>query len=346
MLENMESEFPGARGYLDTASVGLPPAVAADGLRSAIDDWQSGDITAPGYDLCIDEARTLFADLVNVTPDLVAIGSQVSALVGMVAAGLPPQSRVLCPEEEFTSVIFPFLARKDLNIAMVPLEDLEASIQPGTDLVAFSLVQSADGRVSDGKAIAKAAENCGALTLVDTTQAAGWLPFDAGDYDVTVTGAYKWLTSPRGSAFMTVRKESIDLPALLYPGWYAGESPWESIYGPPLRLASNARRFDLSPSWLAWVGTALSLKFVAGLGIANIHQHNVSLANELRSRLGLPASNSAIVSLELPSATNEDLLKELNTSVRAGRLRVAFHLYNQLEDVELLARALGVTGGS
>ncbi len=343
MMVSMESEFPGARGYLNTASMGLPPSSAADELRIAIDAWQSGTATAPGYDQCTNEARALFAELVNVTPGQVAVGSQVSALVGMVAAGLPPHSQVLCPEGEFTSVIFPFLARDDLNVRLVPLEGLETSIQPDTDLVAFSLVQSADGRVIDGKAIASAARDSGAMTMVDATQATGWLPFDAGDYDVTVTGAYKWLASPRGTAFMTVRPESMDLLALLYPGWYAGESPWESIYGPPLRLAESARRFDLSPGWLAWVGTAAALRFIKGLGVEEIHRHNLALANAFRSNLGLDASDSAIVSIELPSATNQDLLKKISTSVRAGRLRVSFHFYNQLEDVDLLSEALGVS---
>ena len=337
----MAQEFPGARGYLNTASMGLPPGIAADELRAAIDDWQRGIATPPGYDSYINESRSLFAELVNVSPESVAIGSQVSALVGMVAAGLPHGSRVVCPEEEFTSVIFPFLARDDLEVTLVPLQDLETSIQPGTDLVAFSLVQSADGRVSDGEAIARIAQDCGAMTLVDATQAAGWLPSAAGDYDITVTGAYKWLMSPRGTAFMTVRQESIDRPALLYPGWYAGESPWEAIYGPPLRLAGNARRFDLSPGWLAWVGTAAALRFIDGTGVEEIHKHNVALANKFRGELGLPVSDSAIVSLELPSTTDKDQLQKLGTSTRAGRLRVGFHLYNQQEDVDLLVEALG-----
>ncbi len=342
MLRDLAQEFPGARGYLDTASVGLPPGAAADELRAAIDEWQAGKATAPGYDACIDEARSLFAELVRVSPDSVAIGSQVSALVGMVAAGLPKGSRVICPEEEFTSVIFPFLAREDLDVSLVPLDDLERSIQPDTDLVAFSLVQSADGRVADGRGIASVARDCGAVTLLDATQAAGWLPFDAGGYDITVTGAYKWLMSPRGTAFMTVRPESIDRPALLYPGWYAGESPWESIYGPPLRLADNARRFDLSPGWLAWVGTAAALRFIQSTGVEEIHEHNLALANGFRAALGLSPSESAIVSLELPSTTKHDRLKELRTSERAGRLRAGFHLYNQQEDVDLLVDALGV----
>ena len=203
----------------------------------------------------------------------------------MVAAGLSPGSRVLIPQEEFTSVIFPFLARDDLNVTFVPLDELATSITSETDLVAFSLVQSADGRVVDGKTVADIARGCGAVTLVDTTQAAGWLPFDAGLYDFTVTGTYKWLMSPRGSAFMTVHKRVFDLPALLYPGWYAGEEIWESIYGPPLRLSEQARRFDLSPAWLAGVGTAAALRFIRELGVGKIHEHNVTLANLFRDRL-------------------------------------------------------------
>ena len=340
MFEGMKTDFPGARGYLNTASMGLPPGSAVNELRAAIDSWQGGKANAPEYDRCVNEARALFAALVKTTPECVAVGSQVSAMVGMVAAGLPSDSQVVCPEEEFTSVLFPFLARSDLNVRLVPLEDLEASIRSDIDLVAFSLVQSADGHVSDGKAIARAAQRSGALTLVDATQAAGWLPFDANDFDVTVTGAYKWLASPRGTAFMTVRKESMDVPALIHPGWYAGESPWDSVYGPPLRLAENARRFDLSPSWLSWVGTAAALKFISELGIEPIHEHNVELANMFRSELGLSGSDSAIVALDLPSTADEALLQSISSSVRAGRLRVSFHFYNQPEDVELLVNAL------
>lgn len=205
-----------------------------------------------------------------------------------------------------------------------------------------SLVQSADGQVADGEAVASAARGHGAMTLVDATQAAGWLPFSAGDYDVTVTGAYKWLLSPRGSAFMTARRESMERLALLYPGWYAGESPWDAIYGAPLRLAENARRFDLSPAWLAWVGTAAALRFLKRIGIETICEHNLGLANAFRDRLGLAASNSAIVSVDLPPTTDLERLGRLSTATRAGRLRVGFHCYNGPEDVELLAQALGI----
>ncbi|MEO1574691.1 MAG: aminotransferase class V-fold PLP-dependent enzyme [Pseudomonadota bacterium] len=342
VIAKAHAAFPGARGYFNTAAIGLPPRDAADELRMAIDAWQAGAATAPGYDRYIDEARALFADLVHVTPDAVAISSQVSALVGMIAAGLPSGANVLCPEGEFTSVLFPFLARDDLNVRLVPLEHLPDSIDAGTDLVAFSLVQSADGCVARARDIAEAAQRVGARTLVDGTQAAGWLPLDAGHFDITVTGTYKWLLSPRGTAFMTVRQQAMDLPIPVNAGWYAGEAPWDAIYGAPLRLAADARRFDLSPGWLAWVGTAAALRFLRTLDPQAVWQHNVGLANAFRRRVGLAASDSAIVSCDLPSTTDHDRLGQLSTSNRAGRLRVAFHLYNDQADLDALTDALGV----
>ncbi|MEA2000922.1 MAG: aminotransferase class V-fold PLP-dependent enzyme [Actinomycetota bacterium] len=341
-LDQIADQFPGAPGYLNSASIGLPPSSAVTALREAIADWQAGQAHAPQYDADISEARALFAQLMSVPTEWVAIGSQVSALVSLAVTSLPAGSHVLCPEGEFTSVIFPFLARDDLDLTVeyVPLADLASHISGGVDMVAFSAVQSADGRVADLTAIREAAGAVGALTMMDATQAAGWLPLDVKDFDFVVAGAYKWLLSPRGTAFMTVRPQLLDKVRPLYAGWYAGDSPWDSIYGAPLRLATDARRLDLSPGWLAWVGTAHALRLLADVGVETIHHHNVGLANTLRQRVGLPPSDSAIVALDLDAGFDESRLDGLSTAYRAGRLRVGFHLYNTMDDVKQLTEAL------
>ena len=81
-------------------------------------------------------------------PSEVATGSQASQFVGLVAASLRPRSVVLAAEEDFTSVLFPFL-RADLDVRLVPLDRLVDSITSEVDLVAVSAVQSADGRLID-----------------------------------------------------------------------------------------------------------------------------------------------------------------------------------------------------
>jgi selenocysteine lyase/cysteine desulfurase len=339
-IADARHEFPGAPGYLNTAAIGLPPQRAADALQEAIAVWQSGKAHAPAYDVDVATARRLFAQLVAVPVDWVAIGSQVSALVALAVTAIPPGSRVLCPDDEFSSVIFPLLVRTDLEVEFVPLESLPDAIGPDIDVVAFSMVQSADGRVADTAAIKTAAAEHDVLTMIDVTQAVGWLPFDATRFDVVVAGTYKWLLSPRGTAFLAVRPELQDRMQPLYAGWYAGQDPWDSIYGPPLRLADNARRFDLSPGWLNWVALVPALELLLDLGVDQIHRHNVGLANSLRRRLGLEDSNSAIVSLRLDPDFDDARLTGLHTAYRAGRLRAGFHLYNTEEDVNRLGQAV------
>lgn len=340
--EGVRAQFPGASGYLNTASLGLPPQIAVDALSAALAEWQAGRADAPAYDVHVTRARAAFAEMAGVPTGWVATGAQISALVGMAATVLRPGARVLCPKGEFTSVLFPFLVRDDLalDVITVPLERLAESLDESIDLVAFSLVQSADGRVADVAAIRAAAIASDTLTLVDATQAAGWLPFDAADYDITVTGTYKWLLSPRGTAFMTVRPQLLERVQPIYAGWYAGEQPWESIYGLPLRLASDASRLDLSPAWHAWIGTAASLGLLNEVGIGPIHDHDVGLANALRAALDMAPSDSAMVSLYLGPDFDAGRLDGLRTAFRAGRLRVGFHLYNTEDDLDRIVAAL------
>jgi selenocysteine lyase/cysteine desulfurase len=344
-LEAAQKEFQPETIYVNTASIGLPPERAIRALDATIETWRAGRAEAAAYDELIARARQLFAGLVGVTPDRVAIGNQVSTFSALVAAALPDGAHVLAAEEDFTSVLFPFLAHTDrgVRVETVPLQRLVEAIRPGVHLVAVSAVQSADGRLVPGglDALRAAAARHGALTYIDASQAVGWLPFRADAFDFVSCAAYKWLLSPRGTAFGVVRPERLGMLRPLYAGWYAGDDPWTSIYGPPLRLAREARRLDISPAWLAWAGTVPALELLAEVGIATIHRHDVGLANALRERLGLPAGDSAIVTVE--TGRGLERLREvgINASVRAGALRLSFHLHNTEADVDALARALG-----
>jgi selenocysteine lyase/cysteine desulfurase len=142
------------------------------------------------------------------------------------------------------------------------------------------------GEVADLEAIAAAAADVGAITLCDATQAIGWLPLQADLVDALVCAAYKWLMSPRGSAFLTVSDRLLERAIPHSAGWYAGEDVHSSYFGPPLRLASDARRLDLSPAWFSWVGTQPALEVVEQIGITAIHAHNLRLANRFRAGLG------------------------------------------------------------
>jgi selenocysteine lyase/cysteine desulfurase len=334
--------FDPVPGYLDTATVGLPPRATVAAVRAALDAWQTGAASARGFDADVERARAAFARLVHADVADVAVGAQVSAFAGVVAAALPAGARVLTAEGDFTSVLFPFLAQeaRGVRVRAVPVGAIAEAIEARDALVAVSAVQSADGAVADLGALASAADHHGVPVFLDATQACGWLDVDARRFAYVAAAAYKWLLAPRGAALCTFAPGHRDALVPHGAGWYAGEDRWSSLYGGPLRLAGDARRFDLSPAWLCWAGAAPALELVAGLGAPAIGAHDLALAARLRAGLGLPPGDSPIVAVGVPGAEERLRAAGVRAAVRAGRLRASFHLTCGEADVDLALEAL------
>ncbi|MGW4946143.1 aminotransferase class V-fold PLP-dependent enzyme [Actinoplanes sp. NPDC004185] len=330
-------------GWLNTAGYGLPPRPAWDALQAALGDWRIGATFATEWDGATGLARARFARLLGVPEADVAVGAQASQLIAPVATAVPDGSRVVVPEIEFTSNLFPWLVHSDrLKVLTVPTDRLVETVAAGCDVVAFSLVQSATGEVAPYERVVAAAREVGAMVVVDASQGCGWLPFDAGLADVVVVSAYKWLMCPRGAAFAYLSPRIRDQVRPIAAGWFAGADLSDSYYGPEMRLAGDARRFDVSPAWFSWIGAAPALGVVEQIGIPAIHDHDVALANRFLAGLGRPAGDSAIVSFEARDAGTALAAAGIRVAQRAGRLRAAFHIYNTESDVD---RALDVLTG-
>jgi len=320
--------------YCNTASYGLPPKPAWDALQSALADWHRGRTSWEQWGRSTEGARAAFARLVGVGAERVAVGSTVSELIGSVVTALPQGARVAVPDIEFTSTLFPLLVQQRLDVCTVPTARLADVVADGVEAVAFSAVQMSTGEVADLDAIVDAAASVGAITLCDATQAVGWLPIDAGRFDAVACGAYKWLMSPRGSAFLAVSDRLLERAVPHSAGWYAGEDVHASYFGPPLRLASSARRLDVSPAWFSWVGTEPALELIERIGIDAIHDHDLALANRFRAGVGLEPGNSAIVCADIPGAAERLQRAGIIAAVRGGLLRTSWHLYNDEGDVD------------
>ena len=331
-------EFDVRAGYLNTASIGVPSAAVVAAVRDGVDRWATGVAQPADYDPMVEAARAAFGALVGVPTDRVAVGATVSSLLGLVAAGLPDGARVLVADGEFTSVTWPFAAHAKRGVEVTECDLEVLGERAGEfDVVAVSVVQSADGRLADLDAL-RAARASGTRVVLDASQALGWLPLRLDWADAVACAGYKWLLSPRGSSWMAVHPDT-EIPPL-YAGWYAGADAWTSIYGLPLRLADSARRLDASPAWLSHVGAATALPWLAGLDAEAVRAHCVGLADTVRNRLGLPPTGSAILSVPRPDAGERLRAAGVTSSVRAGAVRLAFHLYNTDDDVARVLDAL------
>lgn len=332
--------------YLNTASTGLVPARAVTAMTSAVEAAALGrPVVGEGF-AAVEDARGSFARLVGVPARQVAAGGSAAVYCGLIAQSLPAGAEVLVAEGDFASLVNPFHVRRDLHLRTAPLEKLATEVRPDTALVAVSAVQSADGRIADLDGIGAAARAHGARTLIDVSQALGWLPYDAGAHDFTVGVGFKWLLCPRGVAFLAVPEDLGGLTPV-FAGWVAGEEPWNSCYGPVQRLAESARRFDESPSLFSYVAAGDSLALIEEIGVERIHGHNRALADRFRAgldalgRRSVPADGSAIVAVPGLGHAAERLTDEgMPVSDRAGNLRAAFHLYNTSADVDRLLEAL------
>ncbi|USX51610.1 aminotransferase class V-fold PLP-dependent enzyme [Lentzea sp. HUAS12] len=316
MREAFGAVFDVQPGYLNTASIGVPPRHVADAVMASHERWRRGEDTSSTFNDAVETSREGFGRLVGVPATSVACGATVSQFVSLVAQSLPSGSKVYVDPGDFTSVTLPFVAAGHRI----------ASTVDEADLVALSLVQSSDGRIADLDAL----KASGKPVLLDVSQAAGWMPLSLAWADFVVGVAYKWLMSPRGAAWMAVRPDRMEFLKPLAANWYStGEN-----YGTELVLRSDARRFDLSPTWSSHVGAAVALPWLASVDLEAVRAHCVGLTDRLLSGLGLPPNGSAIVSVDTPPAQG------VVASVRAGRTRYACHMYNTIEDVDRVLEAL------
>lgn len=340
------ARFARVPGYLNTATVGVPTTAAVEAMRTDLALWQTGALDPAGYDAVVRACRRAYGRVVGVAADRVGVISQVSVATAVAASALSAGDEVVVAEEDFTSVLFPLLQarQRGVVVTVVPLDGLVEAVSERTTMVAVSAAQSADGRVVDLDALVEVAEAHGCLTYVDLTQAAGWLPVDAHRFSLTACGGYKWLCLPRGAGFITIHPDVIDRFTPVAAGWYAGEDVWSSIYGPPLRLAGDGRRFDVSPAWSCWVGALPTLEVLADVGPQQVGEHDVGLANDFRERVGMQPSDSAIVAVRRTGALEALHQAGVRCAGRDGSARLAFHLYNTEADVELAAAALDGPG--
>ncbi|MFD7430999.1 aminotransferase class V-fold PLP-dependent enzyme [Streptomyces sp. NPDC059818] len=334
----VDAEFAPETAYLNTSSCGLLPRRTVDAVKALAEENATGRRAGAGDAEAVERARDGFARIAGVGP----------GRVGLIACSLPAGSEVLAPEGEFSSVTSPFAVRGDLRTRYVPLADLADAVRAETALVAFSSVQSADGRLADLDAVRAAAAAHGARTLLDATQSAGWLPLDAGTYDYTVTGGFKFLLCPRGTSFLTVTEEAQRSLAPVFPGWVAAADSWNSLYEPVRTLAPGARRYDEAPAFLPYHGAEHSLALLNEIGVDVLHDHATGLAARFRAGLtGLghkpvPGTTAVVAAPGLGDRAADLERAGVMVSDRAGNLRASFHLYNTEADVD---RALDVLSG-
>jgi cysteine desulfurase/selenocysteine lyase len=294
-------------------------------------------------------------------------------------ANLGPGDVVLVTQMEHHANIVPWhilCAERGVELRWIPLTpeghldltDLPGLLE-GVRLVGVTAVSNVLGTVNDVRAVAEAAHAAGALVLVDAAQAAPHLGVDveAMGADFLAFSGHKML-GPTGIGVLWARGELLEaMPPFMgggemitdvrLDGFTPAEVPWKFEAGTQPIAEAIA------------MGAAIDYLGAAGLG--EIRAHEVALTgyalDTLEERFGdrfrlhgprPPEARSGVVSFELGGIHAHDIAQVLDSEgvcVRAGHhcakplmrwlgvpatTRASFYLYNDEEDVDVLAEAL------
>jgi len=360
-LADARAQFDlGDLAYLDTPTQGVPTRAGADALERAVAAWRAGRADHEDWEAEADAARHAVAALLGVSADDLALVPGV-ALPAALLATAAPSGRVVVPAPEYRSNLYPWLARRDVQLVDGdPLTDaLIAAIDHDVALVAVSSVQAVDGRAVDLQRVVAAAHAHGARVFVDATQGLGAVGAElvASGADAIAAAGYKFLLGGRGSGYVYLQRDLQDLEPLA-PGPRAAADG--GAYGPPYALRAGAARFDQSAAWHAWPPARAGAELLAAVGAGALQRHATGLvartrdglaAHGLADRLAPAEGASPIVSVRCaePQAVAAVLAERgVRAAVRGGAIRAGFHVFNDDDHADRLVAGLAeaIGGGA
>lgn len=354
--------------YLNSCSLGALSTDAMEASRTFQEQWSTRGAAA-WYDWWLAEIkdwRQNVATLLQCSPEEIAWGPSVSALVGSIASGLsrrnPERGDVVAFEQEFPTVVSCWGTRPDTTMKHVPgngvtvdVDAYDAACGEQTRALVASRVFYNSGAIQDVKALSGVARKHGAVSVIEDYHGTGQLQADVKDWgaDVVVGGALKWLCGGMGSCFAYVRKDLIKELEPQHSGWWANATMFD-FDNTDFQFWDDARRFEGGEVNMPGLVVAnAAQKKLLDIGIDRIQSRNLDLQHDLLDRLADAghivrvedrAAHSALIMVERENPKEDVARLEKDNGIivddRPGCVRVSPHFYNTFEENEAFVAAL------
>jgi cysteine desulfurase / selenocysteine lyase len=297
LQERYRDEFPVARNliYLNHASVAPLCRRAAEAMKSLAEDACSfGSLHYGKWMETYAGLRRAAAQLLNATPDEIAIVKNTSEGVSTVAVGLDwkPGDRVIAFKEEFPANYYPWLRleRRGVNIIWLsiydPLDKI-AEAARGARLLAISYVNYLSGYRVDLRAIGELCQQNGCFFFVDAIQGMGVLPIDveACHIDALAADGHKWMLGPEGNGILYVRRNWLEAIEPVEFGW-TNPANYADYGSRDMTPRPNAGRYECGTlNTIGCFGLLAALEFLLEIGVEQIAPALLSVADQLERGL-------------------------------------------------------------
>jgi selenocysteine lyase/cysteine desulfurase len=318
------------------------------------------------------ETKKNCAQLINADPEDIVITTSATHGINIAANGirLPvDNNNVAFIDSEFPAVVYPWLNQEELgraSVLMIPSDKgyvndaliKRSLLDNNVRVFTLSMVQFLGYRYNV-KSIAEFCKKNNIIFIVDAIQATGICPIDIEQIglDYLCTGNQKWLMSPAGTGFVYISKKYREYIHPTYVGTTSVNYDFANFLDYKLDFKKDGAAYENSTlNTLGMIGMNESVKFFSELGVKNIFEHILEIQDRLielldKSKYKIesdlsPEHRSNILIL---SYVNPDLNpkiqeyleeKKIYIALREGYLRVSPHVYNNIEDVEILAKEL------
>ncbi len=351
---DFKKQFPAASNYLylNTASSGLLPKTIVEWRQQHdLHFLEHGSVFRDGHKAHLREVKKDVARFFHTGADQVALVPNFSFGLNSILEGIEKGTRILLIKGDYPSINWPTEYR-DFDVCYAELDaQLEQNIAAAfdaykPDVFMCSMVQYISGIRLDLEFLQKLKENYPTTLMIgDGTQYLGTADynFDSGPFDIVGASTYKWMLSGYGNGFFMMKDAAASKLNLRTIGFNSADA----VYGNKDKINWVGRMEPGHQDTLNYGSLGQAIQWMETIGIKAIEEKNKALSKAAHQRFKALGWLDEIAAERENHSTifnitgTEELFNQLKkhnilASYRGKGIRVSFHFYNSLDDLEKL----------
>lgn len=312
------------------------------------------------------ELKSLFARIINAESSNIALVPAVSYGIAIAKKNirLDAGQEIIVLDKQYPSNVYAWQElSKETGARIVTVkkqsgeswtEAILRNIGPQTGLIATPNCHWTDGGLVDLEAISKMTHHLNIRLVIDASQSLGAYPLDIQKIkpDFLVSVGYKWLLGPYGLGYFYADEKYFDSGIPIEYSWLNknGSEDFTKLADYTAAYKPGAGRFDAGefPAFINIPMARVALTQIINWGVENIQETLSELTGAIAAMAtekGLSVSDENHAGHLIGVRLGEEKIKGLGATLAANNIYVSFrdvniriapHLYNDMEDINRL----------